>query len=579
VPSLNLKPNHKSIREYYTALVQFSLVHATHEGAVRAAFGTLLHTCAQQHKWTLVGEFEIRRKSKLLRVDGAIVDHWSLTHGLWEAKDEEDDLAIEAKRKIDLGYPTDNIIFQAPDRAIIYQGGKRLLDEKLKEPNVLVNVLKEFFRYEPPQYDEWGKAVADFKIRIPDLARALDNLISSELTYPHFKPAFDRFAQVCRASIDPRLTNDAVKRMLVQHVLTERLYRNVFKNSDFVRRNAIAAAIELVIDKLTQRSFNREKFLGGLDPFYKAIEATAATITEFSEKQHFLNKVYESFFQGFDEKTADTHGIVYTPQPIVRFMVNSIDEILKNEFGTSLGNEGVHILDPFVGTGNFLLSVMRQIPKTRLPHKYAHELHANEVMLLPYYIASMNIEHEYAELAGEYKPFEGLCLVDTFELSEDAQREGAPLTEENTKRVAAQRAAPITVIVGNPPYNAGQESENDNNKNRKYPVVDGRVRETYGAMSEARKTKYGDPYVKALRWASDRVGPNGIVALVTNSSYVQKVSFDGVRKCLAAEFDRIDVVDLGGDIRLNPEISGTTHNVFGIPNGVAIVFLRRGGKA
>lgn len=578
MPSLNLKPNHRPIRDYYAALDQLSLLHASHEGAVRGAFGTLLHTCAKQHKWTLIEEYEIRRKSKLLWVDGAIVDHWSLTHGFWEAKDEQDDLAVEAKKKIDLGYPTDNIIFQSPDRAIIYQGGKHLLDEKLEEPQALVDVLKAFFRYAPPQYGEWGKAVADFKVRVPDLARALDKLISNERTYEHFKAAFDRFAQVCRSSIDPQLTNDAVQKMLVQHILTERVFRKVFENSDFVRRNAIAAAIELVIDSLTQRAFTKERFLAGLDPFYKAIEATAETITEFSEKQHFLNKVYESFFQGFDKKTADTHGIVYTPQPIVRFMVESVDEILRVEFGKSLGDKGVHILDPFVGTGNFILSVMRQILKTRLPHKYANELHANEVMLLPYYIAAMNIEHEYAELAGEYKPFEGLCLVDTFELSEAPQRVLAAITEENTKRVLAQRKAPITVIIGNPPYNVGQESENDNNKNREYPVVDGRVRDTYGARSDARKTKYGDTYVKALRWASDRLGQTGIIALVTNSSYVRKVSFDGVRKCLEEEFDRIDVIDLGGDIRTNPKIAGTTHNVFGIPNGVAIIFLRRGGK-
>jgi len=576
VPSLNLQPNHKPIRDYYAALSQLSLLHTTHEGAVRSAFGTLLQACAQQHKWTLVNEYEIRRKEKLLRVDGAIVDPWSLTHGFWEAKDQRDDLAVEAKKKIDLGYPTENIVFQAPDRAILYQGGKRILDEPLREPQVLVDVVKEFFRYEPPHYEEWEKAVADFKDRVPDLARALEKLIEKERTYPHFKAAFDNFALVCRASLNPRLSDDSVEKMLVQHILTERIFRKVFENPDFVRRNPIAVEIEKVIDKLTQRSFSREKFLGGLDRFYSAIEGTASSIEEFSEKQTFLNAVYEQFFQGFDAKTADTHGIVYTPQPIVRFMVRSVDEILRREFGTSLGDKGVHILDPFVGTGNFLLSVMRHIPKTRLPQKYARELHANEMMLLPYYIASMNIEHEYVELTREYKPFEGLCLVDTFELAEPAQAAFAVMTEKNTQRVEAQKKAPITVIIGNPPYNAWQLDENDGNRNRKYETVDKRVGETYSKSSRATLVNsLSDPYVKALRWASDRIGEEGVLAYVTNSSYVSQFAFDGVRQHLASDFDAIYVVDLGGNIRKNPKLSGTTHNVFGIQLGVAIGFFVR----
>ena len=173
-----------------------------------------------------------------------------------------------------------------------------------------------------------------------------------------------------------------------------------------------------------------------------------------------MNTVYEKFFQGFSVKVADTHGIVYTPQPIVDFMVRSLEDILQKEFGRSLSDEGVHILDPFVGTGNFILRVMREIRRSRLPHKYARELHCNEVMLLPYYIAAMNLEHEYYELAGTYRPFEGICLVDTFELAEEKQR---PLfTKANTERVERQKDAPIFVIIGNPPYNAKQVNENDN---------------------------------------------------------------------------------------------------------------------
>ncbi len=209
--------------------------------------------------------------------------------------------------------------------------------------------------------------------------------------------------------------------MLIQQLLTERIFRTVFNNPDFTRRNVIANEIEMVIDALTSQSFSRLDFLQSLDRFYLAIERTAATISDFSQKQHFLNTVYEKFFQGFSVEVADTHGIVYTPQPIVDFMVKSVEQLLCSEFDTSLSNEGVHVIDHFVGSGNFIVRIMREICKTALPGKYASELHCNEVMLLPYYVTSMNIEHEFYQATGTYQPFEGICLVDTFNLAEERQ--------------------------------------------------------------------------------------------------------------------------------------------------------------
>ena len=340
--------------------------------------------------------------------------------------------------------------------------------------------------------------------------------------------------------------------------------------------NIIAHEIDKVIQALTSQSFSREGFLTKLDRFYHAIEATAAAIDEYSQKQSFLNTVYERFFQGFSVKVADTHGIVYTPQPIVDFMVRSVDHLLSYEFGRSLGDPGVHILDPFVGTGNFIMRTMREIPKTRLEAKYAAELHCNEVMLLPYYIASMNIEHAYFEATGTYKPFEGICLVDTFELAEAKQP--SLFAQANLERVERQRKTPIFVIIGNPPYNAKQLNENDNNKNRKYPVIDARVSETYAKDSKAtNKNALSDMYVKAIRWASDRIIKNqeGIVAFVSNNSFADQIAFDGLRKHLAQDFDEIYVLDLGGNVRQNPKLSGTTHNVFGIQVGVSISFFIR----
>ncbi len=332
-----------------------------------------------------------------------------------------------------------------------------------------------------------------------------------------------------------------------------------------------------MIDALTSQAFNRDGFLAKLDHFYRAIEATAATIEDFAQKQDFLNAVYEKFFQGFSVKVADTHGIVYTPQPIVNFMVRSVEEILQKEFGKSLSSPGVHILDPFVGTGNFIVRTMQEIKKTSLEQKYKHELHCNEVMLLPYYIASMNIEHEFYELTGRYEPFEGICMVDTFELAESEQRTLSFMNPENTQRVERQKQSPIFVIIGNPPYNASQVNENDNNKNRKYKTLDKRVSDTYAKDSKATLVnKLSDPYVKAIRWATDRIGDEGIVAFVTNNSFVDNLAFDGMRKHLAQDFDEIYVLDLGGNVRKNPKLSGTTHNVFGIQVGVSInIFVRK----
>ncbi|PYX06077.1 MAG: DNA helicase [Acidobacteria bacterium] len=578
--SLSLKPSHATVKAYYETLGQFGQLYIDHEGAVRSAFQTLLAKCGQKAspKLTLVPEYRIERARSSVIVDGALVDLYHLPHGYWEAKDEKDDLAREVQRKLDKGYPRDNIIFQAPERAILYQGGARILDENIREAQALVSVVNQFFDYKAPHIQEWEQAVNDFSDRIPELATAVKRTIDEEKRRnPAFIRSFDDFYTLCKQAINPNLSEDAVERMLVQHLLTERIFRKIFNNPDFTRRNVVAAEIEKVITELTKRSLNRDDFLRNLERFYRAIERSAEETTNFSEKQAFLNKVYERFFQGYSPKEADTHGIVYTPQPIVNFMVRSVEEILQKEFGRSLGDKGVHILDPFVGTGNFIVRIMREIKATDLPYKYENELHCNEVMLLPYYIASMNIEHAYFDRTGEYRAFPGICLVDTFELAEAKQ---VPMfTEKNTQRVERQKAAPIFVITGNPPYNAGQVDENDNNKNRKYPVVDRRVSETFGRGSTATLLrKLQDPYIKAIRWATDRIGLEGIVCFVTNSGFIDDRSLDGVRSALGWYFEQIYVLDLGGNVRKNPKLSGTTHNVFGIQVGVSInVFVRKTG--
>ena len=586
--TLNLKPTHKPVKAYYESLQRFESIGVSHETAVRSAFQSLLEHCGRQFNWILVPEHSMTPlirgargvKNKRIVVDGALIDNFQLPHGYWEAKDIHDDLPAEVLHKFATGYPRDNILFQTPHRAILWQNNQRTLDADLTDPTQLIHTLETFCSHRPQEYTEWEEAVSQFKDRVPALGKGLAALIEKERgTNREFTAAFAAFHEKCRQSINPNLSEAAVEEMLIQHLLTERIFRTVFSNSEFTRRNVIAREIETVITALMSHAFSREDFLRSLDPFYVAIERTAASIDDFSQKQGFLNTVYEQFFQGFSVEVADTHGVVYTPQPIVDFMVRSVEEILGAEFNRSLSDSGVHIIDPFVGTGNFIVRTMRELRLTGLEDKYQSELHCNEVMLLPYYIASMNIEHEFYEATGDYQPFEGICLVDTFDLAENRQ---LPLFAlDNTRRVEAQKDTPMFVIIGNPPYNVGQINENDNNKNRKYPTMEAQVKETYGKDSTATlKNKLSDPYVKAVRWASDRIGEEGVVALVTNNSFLDNVAFDGMRKHLANDFDAIYILDLSGNVRENPKLSGTTHNVFGIQVGVSInLFIKRRDNA
>ena len=573
MPALNLKPSHKVIKDYYHSLEEFDHFGVTHESAVRSAFQSLLEGCGKQRGWKLIPEDSINLgRNKRIVVDGALIDKFKLPQGYWEAKDIHDDLPKEALRKFEAGYPQTNILFQTPKRAILWQNEQRVLDKDLNDPKQLIETLQTFFSYRPQEYAEWQEAVAQFKDKVPEIGCGVAKLIQEERRKNSvFSNAFENFLEKCHASINPDLSEAAVEEMLIQHLLTVRIFRTVFNNPDFTRRNVIANEIETVIDALTSQSFSRLDFLKSLDHFYVAIERTAATINNFSQKQHFLNTVYEQFFQGFSVEIADTHGIVYTPQPVVDFMVKSVEQILQSEFDTSLSDEGVHIIDPFVGTGNFIVRIMREIRKTALPDKYACELHCNEVMLLPYYVASMNIEHEFYQATDTYQPFEGICLVDTFDLVEMKNNEQYDfLAPENTKRVENQKKTPMFVIIGNPPYNAGQVNENDNNKNRKYETMDQRVSRTFARDSKAtNKNLLSDPYVKAIRWASDRIGEQGIVAFVTNNSFLDGISFDGMRKHLTDDFDAIYMLDLGGNLR---KYSGDS-NVFGIRVGVSINFF------
>jgi predicted helicase len=372
-----------------------------------------------------------------------------------------------------------------------------------------------------------------------------------------------------------------VREMLIQHILTEEIFAKVFDDADFHRQNNVAREL-YALEAAFFTGALKKQTLKGLEPYYAAIRAAAAQIASHAEKQTFLKAIYENFYKVYNAKAADRLGVVYTPGEIVRFMIDGADWLCEKHFGRNLIDRDVDILDPATGTGTFICELLEHFrgQPAKIKHKYRSELHANEVAILPYYVANLNIEATYAAISGEYAEFPSLCFVDTLDnvgLHTAAKGTTADLfgsvSEENVARIKRQNARRISVIIGNPPYNANQANENDNNKNREYPQIDARIKQTYIAASTAQKTKLYDMYARFFRWASDRLDANGVLAFVSNRSFIDSRTFDGFRKTVAQEFAEIYVIDLGGDVRANPKLSGTKHNVFGIQTGVAISFM------
>lgn len=581
-----IQASQKVVREYYAALTQFRDQAVAHEQAVRSAFQTLLADVVRPRGWTAIPELGAKKHDKRIVPDGTVRDDFRLPRGYWEAKDSSDDLDAEIEAKLAKGYPTFNSIFWTPDRAVLFQNGRRHLDLAISDSaagrRALCDVLNAFLEYVHVPSIDFHDAVAEFATRVPELGGQLARILEeAHQTNKPFRSAFGEFLALCRGALNPNLSQAAVDEMLIQHLLTERLFKTVFHNPEFVRKNVIASEVEKVIDALSLKAFTREEFVKPLDRFYVAIERAAGSITEFSDKQHFLNSVYERFFQGYSIKAADTHGIVYTPQPIVDFMCSSVEYVLETEFGKSLGDDEVVVLDPCTGTGNFVVNLLRRAATRSNEHLrrvYAKQVFANEVMLMPYYIAALNIEHEHFASTGTYDPFEGLCFVDTLDLAEE--RQAKFFTERNLERVDRQKGAPITVVIGNPPYNANQVNENDNNKNRRYEAVDARIRTTYGKLNTAQKTKLYDPYVRFFRWATDRLGNrDGIVCFVSNNSFLHQTASDGLRRMLPKDFSSIYHLDLGVNVRQNPKLAGTAYNVFGIQVSVGITIAVRRSAA
>ena len=582
MPRIQINPGDAAIKRYHKNLKDLQdKQQVQHEGGTRRAFATLLSDLAKKRKWTLVEEVGIEtHETRRIRVDGALRDQMRLSRAYWEAKDSQDDLDAEILKKIADGYPLNNIIFEDTQTAILYQNGQEARRAAISDRNEFANLLTLYLNYDQSVFNRFEEAIASYREGIPDIAQRLKARIAdARENNSYFQAQFDQFMALCQSSINPNISREAVEEMLIQHMMTERIIRRVFNVESFARRNVIAREIEDVIDALTSQHFDRKEFLGGLDGFYKAVEEVADRQADFRAKQDFINMVYERFFQGYSVKTADTHGIVYTPQPIVDFMCAAVEDTLASEFGKKLGDEDVILIDPATGTGNFVVNLLRRAFERNplaLDDFYQHRLFANEVMLMPYYIASLNIEHQYWQLTGKNLPFPGLCFVDTLDLTDSRQLPSAIISEANSQRVQDQQNARINVIIGNPPYNVGQLNENDNNKNRKYPAIEQRIRETYAKDSKAtNKNALSDAYVKFFRWAVDRLdGQDGIVCYVSNNSFVDAYAFDGFRKNFLSDFDQVYHLDLGGNIRTNRP-GRKIGNVFDIRVGVGITVAVR----
>ncbi|WP_326876382.1 type ISP restriction/modification enzyme [Bosea sp. (in: a-proteobacteria)] len=510
--------------------------------------------------------------------------------GYWEAKDTADDLDEEIRKKLAKGYPQDNIIFENSETAVLIQNRQEVLRCSMTDVAQLGKLVSLFFSYERQEIREFRKAVAQFRADLPAVLEALRAKIDAAYTgNAAFLEAANTFLEQARQTINPVVSEADVREMLIQHILTEEIFANVFNDSDFHRENNIARALYGLEAKFFTGGVKKDT-LKALEPYYAAIRANAAQITSHAEKQTFLKVIYETFYKVYNPKAADRLGVVYTPNEIVRFMIEGADWLCQKHFGKALIDRDVEILDPATGTGTFICELLEHFrgQPQKLAHKYKEELHANEVAILPYYVANLNIEATYAAITGQFAEFPSLCFVDTLDNVEGLGiRSGhqhdlfGAMSAENVERIKRQNRRKISVVIGNPPYNAWQENFNNRNPNRAYKRIDQRIKDTYVAKGTAQNiNSVYDMYTRFFRWASDRLHDDGVLALITNRNFIEKAAFDGFRKDVASEFNEIYLMDLGGDVRANPKLSGTKHNVFGIQTGVTISLLikRKGQK-
>ncbi len=431
------------------------------------------------------------------------------------------------------------------------------------------------------ELSDYQEAQQKFLTELPGVTAALTRrLANAYQNHAEFSVKAHRFLELCQRTIGPQITYRHIDDMLIQHLLTEQTFLAIFPSSLFHRENHLAHAMaELALIFLHGEA--RVNLLSRLEPYFAAIRHAAAHTITSADKQRLLKQVYEDFYAAYHPKDADKLGVVYTPNEVVRFIIEGCDWLMQQHFDHRLADEGVDILDPCTGTGTFIVDLIDYMRGDRhaLIKKFDTEIHANEIAILPYYIACLNIEQSFYEATDTWKNFKGACFINTLDNwgFDYHHRDGR--TDINHDRIVSQNTKKIPVIIGNPPYNANQKNENDDNKNAVSVITDRRIKETYIAASRAQKTKMYDPYIRFFRWASDRIGDAGIIGLITNRSWIDSRQADGFRRVVATEFQAIYVIDLAGNARQMDGIKGEQGgNIFGIMTGVAIVFLVRHPK-
>ena len=401
-------------------------------------------------------------------------------------------------------------------------------------------------------WEEWANDIAE-------IANTHIDRISTAISSPsdsRARIAFDNFAKEIRDDINNDVTDDEIIEMLAQHLITRPVFDALFSDYAFAAYNPMSQVLQRVLEVLDEEHLEKEAQT--LQNFYYSVKMRAEGITSATGRQRIIVELYDKFFRNAFTRLTERLGIVYTPVEVVDFIIHSVNDVLKQEFGQTLGSKGVHIIDPFTGTGTFITRLLQSglITPEQMPYKYKNEIHANELVLLAYYIAAINIEATYHDLSGgNYVPFEGICLTDTFQMYEKQDMVDRA-QDNNSRRRKRQKALDIRVIMSNPPYSIGQRSENDNNHNIGYPYLDSRIRETYAARSNAKLAKgLYDSYIRAIRWASDRIGDCGVIGYVTNAGYLDSNSADGLRRCLVDEFSCLYIFNLRGNQRTSGELS------------------------
>ena len=471
------------IKQYHTEVDKIICYGGSRkETSIRVAFQNLLNEYCKPREFLLIPELDYKTPhGKVVYPDGTVKDALRLDWGYWESKDKYDNLDQEIEKKLNKGYPDSNILFEDSQTAVLIQCGNESMRVPMKDAEALDEIITSFINYVRPEVKDFREAIEIFKQDLPTILKALRDLIDKQAdSNLNFQKAVDNFWGICKQSINPEINLLDVREMMIQHILTEDIFINIFNESQFHRENNIARELQNVVETFFKGTVKRNT-LSTIERYYGVIRRTAANIYNHHEKQRFLKALYENFYKAYNPKAADRLGIVYTPNEIVRFMVESVDYLTHKHFGKLLADKNVEILDPATGTGTFITELIEYLPKASLEYKYKHEIHCNEVAILPYYTANLNIEYTYKQKMGVYEEFDNICFVDTLEHTsfEGKQLDLFAMSVENTERIKRQNESTISVIIGNPPYNAKQENFNDNNANRAYPEVDKRIKQTY----------------------------------------------------------------------------------------------------